>query len=63
MLFGPNASLDISGSFHVSTADFLRFADGAIFAARLSEKSSLTVVRSVGIWVSGAKPPPGLPLG
>jgi filamentous hemagglutinin family protein len=25
VLFGPNASLDVSGSFHVSTADFLRF--------------------------------------
>jgi filamentous hemagglutinin family protein len=35
VLFGPNASLDISGSFHVSTADYLRFADGARFSAHL----------------------------
>src|SRR5262249_8786457 len=30
-LFGANARLDVSGSFHVSTADFLRFTDGATF--------------------------------
>jgi filamentous hemagglutinin family protein len=28
VLFGPNATLDISGSLHVSTADYLRFTDG-----------------------------------
>ena len=28
VLFGPNATLDVSGSFHVSTADYLRLADG-----------------------------------
>ena len=26
VLFGPNTSLDVSGSFHVSTADYLRLA-------------------------------------
>ena len=31
VFFGPNASLSISGSFHVSTADFLRFSDGTQF--------------------------------
>lgn len=29
--FGPNASLDVSGAFHASTADYLKFADGARF--------------------------------
>jgi filamentous hemagglutinin family protein len=43
VLFGPNASLDVSGSFHVSTADFLRFADGAKFFANLGQESVLTV--------------------
>jgi large exoprotein involved in heme utilization and adhesion len=43
VLFGPNASLEISGSFHVSTADYLRLADGARFSARLSDTSTLSV--------------------
>ncbi|MFQ5656931.1 MAG: filamentous hemagglutinin N-terminal domain-containing protein [Candidatus Methylomirabilales bacterium] len=43
VLFGPTASLDVSGSFHVSTADFLRFEDGAKFFADLSQDSMLTV--------------------
>ncbi|MGI9419259.1 MAG: filamentous hemagglutinin N-terminal domain-containing protein [Geminicoccaceae bacterium] len=33
VVFGPNASLDVSGSFHVSTADEVRFADGGRFSA------------------------------
>lgn len=28
-VFGPGASLNVSGSFHVSTADYIRFADPA----------------------------------
>ncbi len=33
VVFGPNASLDVSGSFHASTADYLRLADDGIFHA------------------------------
>ncbi len=33
MVFGSNASLDVSGSFHVSTADYIRLQDGARFNA------------------------------
>ena len=33
ILFGAHASLDIGGSFVVSTADYLKLADGARFAA------------------------------
>lgn len=43
VLFGPNARLDVRGSFHVSTADFLRFQDGAEFHADLGKASVLTV--------------------
>ena len=43
VLFGPKATLDVGGSFHVSTADYLRLADGARFFARLSETSTLSV--------------------
>jgi filamentous hemagglutinin family protein len=37
VLFGPNASLQVGGSFHVSTADFLRLADGATFSGSVSD--------------------------
>ena len=43
ILFGPDATLDIHGSFHATTADVLHFADGTEFSARLTEKSTLTV--------------------
>ena len=42
VFFGPNATLDVKGSFHVSTADYLKFADGAQFHADLARQSVLT---------------------
>jgi filamentous hemagglutinin family protein len=43
VLFGPNARLNVSGSLHVSTADYLRLADGAIFHTDLTAPSLLSV--------------------
>jgi filamentous hemagglutinin family protein len=43
MMFGSNASLDIPGSFHASTADTLRFSDGSEFNARNPQESLLTI--------------------
>jgi filamentous hemagglutinin family protein len=43
VMFGPNAKLDVPGSFHVSTAHELRFADGASFSALDKTGSGLTV--------------------
>jgi filamentous hemagglutinin family protein len=43
VLFGPNAKLDVGGSVRVSTADYLRFADGAAFFSDLGRQSSLSV--------------------
>lgn len=43
LMFGPNATLDVQGSFHASTADTLRFSDGSEFNARTPSKSLLTV--------------------
>ena len=56
VMFGPNARLDINGSFHVSTADYLRLADGARFFARLGEKSTLTVAPPVAFGFLGPTP-------
>ncbi|MDH3599411.1 MAG: filamentous hemagglutinin N-terminal domain-containing protein, partial [Candidatus Tectomicrobia bacterium] len=39
VMFGPNARLDVSGSFHVGTADTIHFDDGVIFSANLSEET------------------------
>ncbi|ETR71518.1 MAG: hypothetical protein OMM_02435 [Candidatus Magnetoglobus multicellularis str. Araruama] len=42
VVFGPEASLDIGGSFHVSTADYIKFLDNHHFSADLSQDSILT---------------------
>jgi len=43
LLFGPNAALDVSGSFHASTADYLRLGEGGRFEALTPGTSVLTV--------------------
>jgi filamentous hemagglutinin family protein len=43
ILFGPNAKLDVQGSFHASTAHYLRLQDGGRFEARQPQNSLLTV--------------------
>jgi filamentous hemagglutinin family protein len=43
IMFGPNAKLEVQGSFHASTADYLRLSDGGRFEARTSQNSLLTV--------------------
>jgi len=43
VMFGPNASLDLQGSFHVSTADYLLLGEGGRFDARNPGDSILTV--------------------
>jgi filamentous hemagglutinin family protein len=58
VVFGPNATLDVQGSFHVSTADYLRLADGARFFARLSEQSTLSVAPPVAFGFLGPTPAP-----
>ncbi|MGH8594882.1 MAG: filamentous hemagglutinin N-terminal domain-containing protein, partial [Gammaproteobacteria bacterium] len=39
--FGPHAQLDVPGSFHVSTADYLRLGDGVRFEAQPSANDAL----------------------
>ncbi len=40
IVFGPNASIDVSGSFAATTADYLKLADGVRFAAALDADDS-----------------------
>lgn len=41
IMFGPNAAVNVSGSFAVSTANYLKLADGARFMAALDADDSL----------------------
>jgi len=43
IMFGPNARLDVQGSFHASTADYLRLGEGGRFEVRNPSDSLLTV--------------------
>jgi filamentous hemagglutinin family protein len=43
IMFGKNASLDINGSFHASTADYLQLKDGQRFYVNQSNDFSLIV--------------------
>ena len=42
VVFGANAKLDVPAAFNVSTADELRFADGAVFSAANPAMSTLS---------------------
>jgi filamentous hemagglutinin family protein len=41
IVFGPNAKVDVSGSFAFSTADYLKLSDGARFVASLDAEDSV----------------------
>jgi len=58
IMFGPNAQLDVQGSFHASTADYLRLKDGGRFDARNPSDSLLTVapIESFGFLTNAPAP-------
>ena len=58
VLFGENAALDVPGSVHVSTADYLRLADGGRFDARTPANSVLTVAPVSAFGFLGDAPAP-----
>jgi filamentous hemagglutinin family protein len=43
IIFGPNAKLDIPASLYLSTADYLKLADGGLFDASQPDNTLLTV--------------------
>jgi filamentous hemagglutinin family protein len=42
IVFGPNTTVNVSGSFHVSTADYLKMSDGARFQATNPDGSTFS---------------------
>jgi filamentous hemagglutinin family protein len=56
VVFGPNVRLDVPGSFHVSTAHEMRFADGARFSALDKTGSGLTVAAPEAFGFLGRPP-------
>ena len=53
VLFGPNAQLNVGGSFLASTASRLSFGDGTVFNAASTTKPLLTVSVPVGLGFGG----------
>ncbi|MBF0158560.1 MAG: filamentous hemagglutinin N-terminal domain-containing protein [Magnetococcales bacterium] len=56
MLFGPNASLDIGGSLHVSSADSIRLGDQGRFYANSDQPSTLVSVDPTAFGFLSQKP-------
>ena len=58
VVIGANASLQVSGSVYISTADSLRLADGGVFHADPSKDSVLTTADPVAFGFLSARPAP-----
>lgn len=53
VVFGPNARVDVSGSFAVTTADYVKLADGGRFDARNRANDLLTTAPVTAFGFSG----------
>jgi filamentous hemagglutinin family protein len=60
VLFGQHALLDIQGSFHVSTANYLKLGDGGRFDATHPEHSVLTTAPPEAFGFLGERQPAGI---
>jgi filamentous hemagglutinin family protein len=56
MVFGPNARVNVSGSFHASTADYLKMSDGAKFQATNPDGSTLSAAPPAAFGFLAASP-------
>src|SRR6266478_10010108 len=57
IVFGPTATVNVSGSFHASTADYMRLSDGAKFQATNPSGSTLTAAAPAAFGFLTASPP------
>lgn len=60
VVFGPNATLEVDGSFHAATAGQLRLADGALFSALDPAGSTLSAAPPEAFGFLDAQPPAGV---
>ena len=44
VIFGPSAILNVAGSFHVTSADYIRFADGSTFCVSICPNGQASVL-------------------
>ena len=56
VVFGPNATINVSGSFHASTADYLKMSDGAKFQATNPDGSTLSAAPPAAFGFLNARP-------
>jgi large exoprotein involved in heme utilization and adhesion len=56
IVFGPNATVNVSGSFHISTADYLKMSDGAKFQATNPDASTLSAAPPAAFGFLTAQP-------
>ena len=63
IVFGPNASLNVGGSTHFTTADYLRLSDGVQFTAMPSAQDALLSVAPVAAFGFLNSNPPVLAAG
>jgi filamentous hemagglutinin family protein len=57
IVFGQNAKVDVKGSFHASTADYLKMSDGAKFQATNPDGSTLSAAPPAAFGFLTASPP------
>jgi filamentous hemagglutinin family protein len=56
VIFGRDGSLNVEGSFHVSTADYLKFSNGAKLLSKLGKGSSFSSAAPAAFGFLAAKP-------